>query len=667
MKDKKFFYQVLTPVLFFFFGNLFAQAEPAMEETVIMIRPSFLSATVIGDRAKFEEDNWTWRNASGGIESLTVSKQLNKEDSLEFEGKAIAGNNDYNANLTLAREGLGSLTVAFKEFRKYYDPTGGFYSGFPISDNNPVEPNQDLHLNIGNFKIEGILAKEDSPEYSLSYERGFRSGTKSLLAWGSTVTTPATVTRNIYPSILETHETTDRVKAGIKYVTKTSEVSAEQIYENTKAKNEDNYSETFTVNTGGLASQKMRLENFDSDLYSTILRGAKDLNDKLTVSCGVLYNHYKGGSLENLTGDTNMDNPASLEQNAVTIFPNISFKPFKDLSMSFGSKTVFINKNGDADFNKSTESRNITTNTYQKIFTQSLQLKYSGMKNMVWYADGSYENRPIREFEQQVSSLGGANDFSRKTNSVAGTNNFTLGVKWYPVPKVNITLEDNYKNKFIDNKNEFLTGDVALSGYRAFIDRLDLISNSPVLKLNYKPFRWIACNLGYTYEDSIYGVRTRAGSSTEINKNKVHTYSVQAVLTPVDSFYISLFYERKNDFTSTRADGAGGAAVTAQQPDYKANVNVLGFDGSYAFSKKTSLNIGYSMYKTDNFNDFSSTGMPYGLDNFSQDVSFGVKHALDKNSSLEFKCKYLSYTESSNNHANDYEAYLLSAAMNMAF
>lgn len=672
MKNKQFFCNVLILGLFIFSNQLFVQAEPAADAAIITVKPAILVPTVIGDRAKFEEDNWTARNASGGIESLTVSKQLNKEDSLEFEGKAIAGNNDYNANLILAREGLGSLTVAFKEFRKYYDPTGGYYSPFG-SVNNPVEPNQDLHLDIGNFKIEGILAKEDSPEYSLSYERDFRRGTKSLLAWGSTTTTPATVTRYLYPAALETHETTDRVKAGVKYVTKTSEVSAEQIYENTKAKNEDNYSSSFNASTGVLSSKNMRLENIDSDLYSTILRGYKDFNDKFSVSCGVLFNHYKGGSLENLTGDTGMDNPASIEQNAITIFPNISFKPFKDLSMSFGSKTVFIDRNGDSNFNKlsppstSSSSMNITTNTYQKIFTQSLQLKYSGIKNIALYADGSFEKRPIREFEQQVSSAGGSSNFSRKTNSVADTSNFTLGVKWYPLSKVNISLEDKYKNKFIDNKNEFLTGDVALSGYRAFIDRLELISNSPVLKLNYKPFRWMVYNLGYTYEDSIYGVRTRAGSSTEINKNKVHTYSVQAILTPLDSFYISLFYERKNDWTSTRADGAGGAAVAAQQPDYKANVDVLGFDGSYALSQKTSLNLGYSMYKTDNFNDFSATGMPYGLDNFSQDASFSIRHALDKNSSLEFKYKYLSYTESSNNHANDYEAHLLSAAMNLAF
>jgi len=651
MKNKQIFYPVLISALFIFSNQLSAQAESAADTAIITVEPAILVPTIIGDRAKFEQDNWSSRNTSGGIENLTVSKQMNKEDSLDFEGKAIAGNNDYNANLILAREGLGSLTVAFKEFRKYFDPTGGFYSGFLPGMNNPVEPNTDLHLDIGNFKIEGILAKENSPEYSLSYERDSRQGTKSLLEWGTEKL--SATSRKLYPAALETHETVDRVKAGVKYATKTSEVSAEQTFESTRAKNEDIYSETYYLASGLLSSQRTRLENFDSNAYTTLLRGFKDFNDKWSASCGVLYNHYKGGSLENLVGSTNMDNPASLEQNSTTIFPTVSFKPLKNLAMTFGSKAEFIDKNGDSLLSP---NMNVSS-TYQRIFTQALQLKYNGIKNIALYADGSFEKKLIRQSESKTAAL------DRKVKSIADTDNFTLGAKWYPVPKINISVEDNYKNKSIENNDEFDND----AGYRGFIDDMNINSNRPTLKLNYKPFRWMAYTLGYTYEDSTYGTRTKQGSSTEIAKNKIHEYSLQATLTPVDCFYISLFYERKNDFTSTRADGAGGAAEAVQQPDYKANVDVLGFDSSYALSKKTSLNLGYSMYKTDNFNDFSATGMPFGLDNFSQNVSFGVKQTLSKNSSLELKYKYLSYTESSNNHADDYEAHLLSAAMNMVF
>jgi len=104
----------------------FAYAEKQEEPPSIEIKPSFLSVGVIGDKAKFEEDNWTSRNSSGGIEHMSFSKKLSNQDTLDFEGKAILGNNDYDAELSLAREGIGSLTFEFKEFSKYYDGTGGF-------------------------------------------------------------------------------------------------------------------------------------------------------------------------------------------------------------------------------------------------------------------------------------------------------------------------------------------------------------------------------------------------------------------------------------------------------------------------------------------------------------------------------------------------------------
>jgi len=196
---------------------------------------------------------------------------------------------------------------------------------------------------------------------------------------------------------------------------------------------------------------------------------------------------------------------------------------------------------------------------------------------------------------------------------------------------------------------------------------MELASNTPSLKLNYKPFKWLSGSLGYIYDQGIYRVRTRALNSYEVAKFRVETYSAEVTLAPVDYFYTSLLYERRNDSTSVRSNGAGGAATTAQLPDYKANVDILTWDASFALSKKTAVTGGYSMYFSDNFNDFSSTGLPLGLNNLSQKASIGVKQSLSKDRSLEFKYSYQNYAEDSNNHIDDYEAHIGYVAMNMAF
>jgi len=673
MKKKKFCRTILMLVPFLFFTLPGVHAAPAGEPAIIEIQPAILSVNVIGDREKFEEDHWVSRNTSGGIEKLNFSKQLNKQDSLEFDGRAILGNHDFNSNLTLAREGVGSLTVAFNEFRKYYDGTGGFYSGF--ANYIPRELDNDLHLDVGKFKFAGILAKENSPEYSLSYERDFRDGSKSLLRWMSVRETSASSTvsnRKINPAYLETAETIDRLKFGIKHETNDTLASGEQLWEHTRVKNKDLYSQTYTIATSTFGAPSIQYWNMDSDRYSTTFHYAKDLNEKVSLACGLLYNNYLGGSIENLDSSTVLDNPASIEQNSVTLLPNISFTPFKDLLLGIGSKAEFINKNGGSTYDTLTRKINIKSETYNKIFTQNLELKYNGMKNVAWFADGEFEKRFITQFEEQNSySVGTSTEnFSRQTDTATNLTNFSVGCKWYPMSKLSVTLKGKNKNGFTDNKHELLTGDITTPGgtspgtYRGFIDTMTYNTRTPSVKMRYKPFRWITTNLGYTYDSTIYGVRTRASDQTMKSKYYAHIYNTEVTFTPYEYFYLSLFYERRNSSTKTFADSYTSSTVSI--PLYNSDVDVYRLNYGYALTKNTSLDGGFSMYNTANFNEITP-GLPLGLDNTGQDLFIGCKHTFDKDRSLEFKYTFSKYDEDSNNNFDDYEAHLFSAAMNMKF
>jgi len=662
MKNKKFYHLILVSALFFFSGKISVQAESAAEPAIITVKPALQTAIVTGDKEKFEEDNWTARNTTGGIDSLTVSKQLNKQDSLEFEGRAIPGNNDYDTGLTLSREGVGSLIVAFKEFRKYYDGTGGFYPGFPSSMYNPVELNHGLHMDIGNFKIAAILAKENAPEYSLSYERDFRNGTKSLLDWGSV--TNGVTTRKIYPSFLERKETVDRFKAGVKYEKSDLLLAGDQMVEMTKAQKQNTYSQTYNLITNTFTgTTRTQFQNMDSNLASTKLRFTKDFNDKFSFNCGVLYNHFKGGTMETLIGSTNREDPASIDQNSVTLLPNIYFIPFNNTTVSFGSRAEFIKKNGIADANTSApETIMVETHSYQKIFTQDLGLKYNGIKNAVLYTDADFENKLITLSDAQEASIA-TDSFNREMDTHTAKREFTAGIKIYPLPKVNITLQEKAKNEFIKN-NYIFTGGSANNNF--IINSLNTISQDPSLKLNYKPMRWLALSLGYTFDSTTYGMQTRFSDRILKSKYQADIYSGEVTLTPFDYFYCSLFYEKKNARTKTPANGELGA-TTGNLPAYDSGVDVLGANLGYALTKKTTLDGGCSLYKSDNFVDYSGTGLPLGLNNSSKDIFIGCKHAFDKNRSLELKYTYKIYIDASSNHADDYEAHLLSAAMNMAF
>lgn len=659
---------VLMQSLLIFCPSVFAQPA-ANEVAVIEVNPVITTAGIIGDREKYREINQASDKTYGGFDRISISKQLNHQDSLEFEGRAIGGNNDYDADLTLAREGVGSLEISFKEFRKYYEGTGGTYSQFAFGNGYPVELDKNIHLDIGNFKIEGILAKENAPEYSLSYERASRNGSKSLLNWGYVT---GSVSRKLYPNFLETDEVTNKVKAGIKHVTRDSESSIEQSWEAMRSENKDIQSRTYTLSTGAISSLVTRFLNMDSDLYSTVLRYSKDLNKKLTVNCGLLYNRYIGGSMENMVSTSATSNYPDhfgiVDQNSVTLFPNISFIPSKNLLVSFGSKAELINKNGSANYDKTGEAMNIKSEIYKKIFTQNFGIKYKGFKNIALYTDADFEKRLINQFDDQESYAASAtaDNFSIKTNTITDNINFTVGGKWYMNSKLNLTLEEKSKSGHTNNDHEFKTGDITTLGgtYRGFIDEMKFNTHTPLVKLNYKPFRWLSYNFGYTHDSTVYGVRTMISNEVVNAKYNSNNFSWETTLTPADYLYLTIFYEKKFAKTKTRASDQGTAAY--DQPSYQSGVDVFRFNGSFAFTKNTSLEAGFSMYNSANFHDYT-TGLPLGLDNTFENASFGIKHNFTKDRSLELKYSFQKYDEDSNNNIDDYEAHILSAAMRMAF
>jgi len=661
MINKKFFCSALIIVSILFFTVLSAHAEPADSAATIEFNPLFQSAYITGNKAKFEEDHWTSRNSSGGIGNMSISKQLNRQDSLEFEGRAIAGNNDYNADLILDREDVGSLKVTFNEFRKYYDNTGGFFSLDNFNQFYPARLDKDLHLDIGKFKIEGMLAKENSPEYKLSYERDSRNGSKSLLDWNYIT---STINHKIYPSFLETDEVVNKFKFGVKKAALNSEVSAEQNYENTKGANKDIYAESMALSTGAITGIKTQYLNMDSNSYSTVLRGSRDINSKVNVSCGMLYNRYTGGSTEYLDPDTAMPNPAAIKQDGITVFPTISFRPSKDFLMDAGSKVEFIMKNANSTLNSPTTLISITSDTNQKILSQNLQLKYSGFKKSVLYAGADFDQQYISQFEESNCVTSASSNFSRKTDTLKTNRNVTVGWKWYPFSKANITAEYKNKDELTNNPNEFLTGAV-VNGYRGYIDSMRFITDTPILKLNYKPYRWIGYNLGYAYESTSYGIRTRDYDQNIMARYRSNSYSTDVTVTPSDFLYLVLFYQKKYAATKTSAQNLSPQGP----PRYDANVDVLSLTCSYAPTAKTTIRSGYSMYRTEDFNNFASatTDLPLGLNNMSQNASFGVERKLTANSSLEVKYTFSQYNENSNAGINDYTAHALYTVFNTKF
>lgn len=693
MKEAKVLTSWLIVVSMFFCLKplVFAQGEA---KASFEITPSASFPIISGDKEKFEEDHWLSRNTSGGIENFSYLKYFANKDRLAMDGRAIAGNNDYAFNLDFAREGVGSLIFEFEEFRKYYDGSGGYSTALPspLSSSYPrvAELDTDLHLDIGNLKLEGILENEDLPKLTLGYEREYRDGAKSLVSWSSVES--GAIDPKSYPTFLELDEIVDSFKIGLAGTIKNVDASLDQTFEHAVMETQKNNNVTIDT-AGAITSIRCKYEDLDFDKYTTILRMSKDINDKVFTSFGLLFNHYLGGSIEAVTDTSTSSynenhpwNPASIEENSVVLMQNFSLKPWKDIFADLGLKAEIINKNGASIYNRDIgttpngvidEQKNIKTNNYEKKLSETIKLKNNRCKNVVFYAEAEFE-QDISDLEEHQDSFGIGPAYTTSTSTSENfalamdlkyyNNDYTLGFKWYPSQKLNLTGEYKNKTDLRDYDHREKTGN-AVGGYRAFLDSMDLFSHIPSLKLNYKPLKWASYNLGYIFDSTRYAVRTLASDTTQNARYWAHMYSADVTLTPYDYLYFTLFYQKTNAATKTNTAN-DYTAVTSMIPAYNANFDTATFTCNYAPTDKTTLKSSYSMYITDNYNNYASTGatvLPLGLKNLGQDLSFGIEHKFNPDRSLEFKYDFMQYDEDSNGGFDDYEAHLIYAGVSIAF
>lgn len=663
-----------------FFITSNSYANTGGEEFLLNISPSIIVPTIRGDKEKFEEDNWLSRNVTGGVNEFSYLRRISDTDKVELDGRALAGNNDYAFNSEFVRAGIGSIDFEFESFRKYFDGSGGFAVVAPTSSSvaRVADLDRDLYLTLGKFKLGGVLEKEDFPVINLSYEREHKDGAKSLTSW-STVESGATDPKS-YPLSLDIDEIADTYKMGVSTDIKGVKVSLDQTIEHVEIETQKINNLTVS-NTGLLTDVRTKYEDLDFDQYNTVLRLSKQLNDKLFSSFGLMFSHYKGGSIEQITdtstssyNENHPPNPASIEYNVVTLLKNLSFIPSKGVIFNAAVKGEFSDKNGIATYNRDKGAapdgvidafRDIKSETDRKKIAESLGFKYTKIKNTVFFMETDFEQERISQFEEQHDygpSPDTSDNFTRITDTNQYNNDYTIGFKWYPASKINFTPQYKYKQRMRDYDNKELTGSAGI-GYSAFINSMDIYSHIPSLRINYKPNRWIAYNLSYSLNTELYKVRTSAADASERAEYQSHVSSFDVTLSPRDDLFFNILYQQTKAVTSTGASKKSGDTLL---PAYNADYDVLSLAGNYSLNDKTVLKGTYSFSKADNY-DANVTIIPLGLDNLLQNLSLSAERKLDKDATMNLGYTFSKYKEDSNGGFDNYEAHLISAGLKLVF
>src|SRR6185503_15858741 len=199
-------------------------------------------------------------------------------------------NNDYLAKLRVEKRDKGYVSTGYREFRTWYDGTGGF---FPQNRLLISYFDEDLALDRGEAWFEAGLRVPNVPNVTARYTHLFRDGTKSSTAWGDTALTGAGL-RNIVPSFWNIDERRDVLDLDVAHRIRTADVGVGFRYESSDIDDSLNARRRPGETQDRFFTQKNGTE---SDVYDTHAFSTMPLGERVTLSTS-----YAFASVENDLG-----------------------------------------------------------------------------------------------------------------------------------------------------------------------------------------------------------------------------------------------------------------------------------------------------------------------------------------------------------------------------
>lgn len=635
---------------------------------------------VDGDDEKFRAHHWMKDGFTGGIRDLSASKVFLNGAVLEAGGRALVDQNDLGAAFSLKKEGLGFARADFSEFRKYYDGTGGMHHFF--STLQSVETDKELALDIGKFSFETGLALEGLPQISFLYDRHFKDGAKSRLTW--TAVKGGTITRNIGPSWQDVDEKTDHfaVKAGHEIGGFT--VEAKQEWEFTRSellREERSLSTTSTASDKKIRRQDQQPE---SDLMTTTLNAQRGfLDEKLFFSAGYRFAHMDNREFETIieTNEagvaTNFSNPKQIrdaradnDYDAHTWVNSFTAVPWKWLSVITRLKAEVIRRESNSSYpadaspnsaggsapNGVIDQRVVSLNENRAArLGEGLSLRFTGLPRTALYTEVELEQTRVRVNEDRKDLLGpnAGETFNRFTIADVDRFHAAMGGQTAPCSWVTVTSQAGYRrnnNDYDDQRETDSTGTAARS---AFFDGQRVETSEWSTRLAFKPKPWLRPSLRYQLRDDDFATRVE---TEPIVKTGMLSHVVTADLSwqPNEKLLTTTSFSRQRASVTTPARYSTGTA-----PTFNADVNTWLLSADWALTPQVTFTGTAQYTRAENFNDFSDTGLPLGVDSQQAELTAKMTRALGKDASVSAEYGFYHYQANSNAETGDYDAHLL--------
>jgi len=556
-----------------------AQAETTATGTgaQITIAPTATYYWVSGNKAKFQEDMGQRAGASAGIQDFNYTKQIDDKTRVNFDGRAIFGNEDYLLHFNIQKDDWFKVDFGYKQFFTPYDGDGGYftYGGKSAFGSNMASISNQMGITRGDFWVDIKTLFPKGPSFTLHYDRASRYGDTPSTSMNSVATgTPLptsiggvtinngnSANRGIAPAYWYVNEATDNFSLDLDQQLKSFRYGAGVFGQHQTTENAIYYvSGTAKPGNPNLGQTNGAGYNTTTDLFGAHVYALGNISKTITYGASALYDQFEydinSGGRFNYGGTEQIYDPISraVSPNGTTpvtngvnnLFgettykewsasANLNWRPTKNWSIVPSISFEDYRTDAMADYNTAafgvsappTSLTNSNNNWFQS--TEKLEILYTGIQNMT--------HTLAAEFNQGTGSnyfgtLGNAAALASGVPSVYTTTNQTSYTEkisytgnWYVKPGLSLSGQYYYKldRNYYDTPwaTDSTNGGTTGTGprYPGYINSQGFETHDFNLRLTWRPISWIASVTRYDFQystiDTGYGNSGIPGTVTD--------------------------------------------------------------------------------------------------------------------------------------------------------
>ncbi len=293
---------------------------------------------------------------------------------------------------------------------------------------------------------------------------------------------------------------------------------------------------------------------------------------------------------------------------------------------------------------------------------EGLSVRVTAIPKTAIYNDFEFEQ--VRDWlSEDRDSIAGqsaanANEiFGRETISYVSRGIWTLGGQYIPAHWATLTghFRINRSNSDYDDTRETQPG--ATAAKSAFFDALNTQSNEMATHLTLKPKPWLRPSVRYRYQIRDYMSRVEDLPEVQTEMDS-HIFTFDTSVQPRSNILIiggfSPQYAWVTSPLAREREGEGGP------PRFQANIFTWFMNLEYDLNERVSFLSDFEYSLTDNFTDYTASGLPLGTAYNQLNASLGVSWKISKRVSIRSDYSFFYYAADDRTELSDYNASMIS-------